>query len=494
MRPLLRTALAALACVALAACSDEPTSASRTPTVVRPSLEVAAAGLLQVIRPCDINALKADARLYANKSNDLLLTIIGDLASAVKNGPSTAGDDKAFDGLARMAAIRGTSAQKPGVTGEVFDRLVKRFVGCMQQHVYANVQEPDPPTVPGTLGGGFKQALGGGWVFEVRGKSSGPYADPSGAAFERSTTTPQDWWAVDAPGGAWATAISSSLTNCTVAPIPAVCDRVLIFGWRRDFIPSLARAGSAFEHRTIPDVNTPLEAGDDFTLAADVGLCVTDASPIEVNLATQRVNHDSKFLELSDPIRCGLTTPPPLVSQAHGSLAFRQLNPMRVARRAVDFLMPQLAHASMFDGGSITGRPDDFSPSAVIDLSQVKLVFDPIADGSISTALASNTNPSHEVRVYAYSIPDNQPIPGVDVIVKIAGNSSTISFFGGTSSDSVTITPSQVTAKGTPEGYAKLTGVQLTKAGGYILSAQVNVAGVTGATLFNSLAFNIQNK
>jgi hypothetical protein len=489
MRPLLRTALAAVACVALAACSDEPTSASRTPTVVRPSLEVAAAGLLQVITPCDINALKADARLYTNKSNDVLQTIIGDLAAAVRNGASSAGDDKAFDGLARMAAIRGTPAQKPGVTGEVFDRLVKRFVGCMQEHVYANVNEPDPPTVPGTLGGGFKQALGGGWVFEVRGKSS----DPSGPAFERSTTTPQDWWAVDVPGGAWATAISSSLTDCTVTPIPAVCDRVLIFGWRRDFIPSLARAGSAFEHRTIPDVNTPLEAGDNFTLAADVGLCVTDASPIEVNLATQRVNHDSKFLELADPIRCGLTTPP-LVTEAHGSLAFRQLNPMRVARRAVDFLMPQLAHASMFDGGSITGRPDDFSPSAVIDLSQVKLVFDTIANGFVNTALvAANTTPPREVRVYAYTL-DNVAIPGVDVVVTIAGNSSVISAFGGVNSDSVTITPTSVTAKGTPEGYAKLTGVTLTKAGGFTLAARVNVADFEGATLFNSLAFNIQNK
>ena len=491
MRPLLRTALAALACVALAACSDEPTSASRTPTVVRPSLEVAAAGLLQVIKPCDITALKADARLYTNKSNDILQTIIGDLGAAVRNGASSAGDDKAFDGLARMAAIRGTSAQKPGVTGEVFDRLVKRFVGCMQEHVYGNVKEPDPPTVPGTLGGGFKQALGGGWVFEVRGKS----ADPGGPAFERSTSTPQEWWAVDVPGGAWATAINSSLTDCTGTAIPAVCDRVLIFGWRKDFIPSLARAGSAFEHRTIPDVNTSLEDGDNFTLAADVGLCVTDASPIEVNLTAQRVNHDSKFLELSGPIRCGLTTPPPLVSQAHGSLAFRQLNPMRVARRAVDFLMPQLAHASMFDGGSITGRPDDFSPSAVIDLSQVKLVFDPIADGSISTALASNTNPAHEVRVYAYSVADNQPIPGVDVVVKIAGNSSTISFFSGGSPDA-TVAPDgdMVIAKGTADGYARLTGVKLTKAGGYLLSAQVSVAGFTGTTLFNSLPFNIQNK
>jgi hypothetical protein len=486
MRPLLRTALAALACVALAACSDEPTSAPRTPTVVRPSLEVAAAGLLQVIVPCDINALKADARLYTNKSNDVLQTIIGDLGSAVKNGPSTAGNDKAFDGLARMAAIRGTSAQKAGVTGAVFDRLVKRFVGCMEPAVYAGVQEPDPPTTS-TLGGGFKQALGDGWVFEVRGKATGPYADPSDAAFERSKATPapETWWGVDVPAGAWAGAIN---------PTPPITgDRVLIYGWRTTtFIESNARAGSAFEHRTIPAVNKSTDDGPDFTLAFNVGLCFADLS--DINVATQRVNHANKFLTLiQDGIRCGATAPT-AITPTTGSLAFGPLNPMHLAQRAASFFRPQpLYAAAMFDGGSITGRPDDFSPSAVIDLAQVKLVFDTIANGFINTPLTSIPPDVHEVRVYAKSLLDDQPIPGVDVVVKISGNSSTISFFGGTSNADATITADSVVAKGTPDGYAKLTGVTLTKAGGYTLSARVNVVGVT-SNPFNSLSFNIQNK
>jgi hypothetical protein len=149
----------------------------------------------------------------------------------------------------------------------------------------------------------------------------------------------------------------------------------------------------------------------------------------------------------------------------------------------------------MFDGGSITGRPDDFSPSAVYDLSQVKLVFDTIANTFVNTPLASTTIPPHEVRVYAYSL-DAVPvlIPGVDVVVRIAGNSSTISFFGGTSSADATITADSVIAKGTPEGYAKLTGVTITKAGGVQLSARVNVADVVGGNLFFSNTFNVQNK
>src|SRR5215216_5227909 len=151
MRPLLRTALASLGCAMLAACADEPTSAPTISRALRPNLAVDEPVLIgtKVITPCDANALKTDARLYANKSNDVLLAIIGDLGLAVRNGLSPAGNDKAFDGLARMAAIRGTSAQKPGVTGEVFDRLVHRFLGCMQSTVYAGVLEPNPPLSDG---------------------------------------------------------------------------------------------------------------------------------------------------------------------------------------------------------------------------------------------------------------------------------------------------------------------------------------------------------
>jgi hypothetical protein len=499
MRPLLRTALASLGCAVLAACADEPTSAPTISRPLRPNLAVDEPVLIgtKVITPCDANALKTDARLYANKSNDVLLTIIGDLGSAVRNGLSSAGNDKAFDGLARMAAIRGTSAQKPGVTGEVFDRLVHRFLGCMQPSLYAGVFEPNPPTGPGK-GAGFRQALGEGWVFEVRGKTTGDYADPSGAAFERGSASAATWWGLDkVPGNTWATSITSSLTDCEAfvgSPAAAdACDRVLIFGWRTsNFIPSDARAGSSFEHRTLPDVNKPADAGTDFLLSVDVGLCFADAS--QINELTQRVNHGSKFLALSDEMDCG--TSAPTITPTTGSLAFGPLNPMRLAQRAVGFFRPQpLYAASMLDGGSITGRPDDFSPSAVFDLSKVKLVFDTVANTFINTPLKSTTTPSHEVRVYAYSL-DAVPvlIPGVDVVVRISGNSSTISFLGGTSNADATITPDSVIAKGTPDGYAKLTGVTITKAGGVQLSARVNVVGVVGGNLFFSNTFNVQNK
>lgn len=476
MRSLLRPALASLGCAVLAACSDQPTSVSNASTELRPNLDVTAQLAFQVITPCDISALRTDARLYANRSNDVLLSIIGDLGSLVRNGPTTGGNDKAFDGLSRMAAIRGTSDQKPGVTGAVFDRLVKRFVGCMQPAIYAGVLEPDPPTTA-TRGGGFKQALGDGWVFEVRGKAT----DPATAAFERGAASPTTWWAVDKRAASWAGSINSALP-----------DRVLIFGWRTStFIPSNDRAGSAFEHRTIPDVNKLADPGTDFLLDVNVGLCFLDEADI---ITTQRVNHDSRFLPLSEDINCN--TPPTPISANAGSLALGPLNPVRLAQRAAGFFWPQPLHAAtMFFGGSITGRPDDFSPSAVYDLSQIKLVFDTIANGFVDTPLTATGAPAHEVRVYAFSL-DNTPvpIPGVDVVVKIAGNSSTISFFGGTSNADATITADSVIAKGTPEGYAKLTGVTVTKAGGYNLSARVNVVGVVGSTLFQSLSFNIQNK
>jgi hypothetical protein len=490
MRPLLRTALASIGCAVLAACSDEPTSASRTPAVPRPSLETASSLALQVITGCDANVIKTIARRYANKSNDPLLTIIGDLGSAVRFGVNPTGNDKAFDALARIAAIRGTPAQKPGVTGAAFDSLVKRVIGCMEPKVYAGVEEPNPPTTGG--GGGFKQALGDGWVFEVRGKPTGTYADSAGPAFERTIdATPDTWWAVDkVPGNTWATSINSTLTDCDGSPTVDTCDRVLIFGWRtQTFIESNARAGSSFEHRTLPKLNKSADPNTYFALAVDIGLCFADGTDVTT---TQRVNHNSKFLALASTIDCN--SYPTAITPTTGSLAFGALNPMRLAQRAAGFFGPQpLYAAAMFDGGSITGRPDDFSPSAVIDLSQVKLVFDPIEDSFVDSVLTSKTTPAHEVRVYAYSL-DNTPIPGVNVVVRIAGNSSTISAFGGTSpNDSTVIYSDRVVAKGTPLGYARLTGVTLKKAGGYTLSAEVDVANFT-STPFNSLSFNIQNK
>src|SRR4051794_1480019 len=117
----LRTAVGLCAAtVTLSACTDRSSSAPTSPVIPRVNAAVSATGLTTLT--CDINALKAGARDFTKSGSDPLFKIIGDLPTAVKNG-SAAATDKAYDGLARLAAIRGTGEQKVGVAGAVFDGL-----------------------------------------------------------------------------------------------------------------------------------------------------------------------------------------------------------------------------------------------------------------------------------------------------------------------------------------------------------------------------------
>jgi hypothetical protein len=132
---------------------------------------------------CDVNQLKADARVYAKKANDVLVSIAGDLAALTKNGTTVASTNKAFDGLSRMAAIRGTTDMNPEATGLAFDGLVRGFLKCSLPVVTADAVEPNPPFAPNT---GFKSALKGKWVFEVRGQTS-TSSDLTKGAYERGS-------------------------------------------------------------------------------------------------------------------------------------------------------------------------------------------------------------------------------------------------------------------------------------------------------------------
>lgn len=449
MRHQLRSVITLCAAsVTLSACSDRPTSAT-APAVRVPSAVSATFSTLT----CDITALKADARDFASSGNDPLFKIIGDLKTA------TDPTDKAFDGLARMAAIRGTGAQRSGVKGAVFDDLVHRFLGCANPAVTANAIEQN-----------FGAALGPGWMFEVRGKATGPYADPSGGAYERGSTT-ANWWAAEVKAGqSWADAITSSVTN----------DRVLIYGFETGFLNVSGRfGGSSFENRTIPGI-----AAGSFGLTVNIGLCLADASS---KTGSERLNHNNNFVELISNLKCD--TPTGFTTTA--SLAFGSMNPVRLAQRALGFLAPQPAYAA-FVVGSVGGAVSELSPSAVYNLDSLFLdKLGTIADGTNSVPLFT----TQSVPVYGTAVvirardKDGTPIEGVPIQVSIAGNSSSIAFF------SVNGGPSLVTVTDTTDaaGYANFGNVSLTKAGGYTLNFRVNFNGVTGPVT-PSNSFNIQNK
>ena len=127
MRLQLRTAVVlAAASVMFTGCAD---TSPLPPTGPNATSRPNSASATLTVPACNITVLKAHARDYAKSSRDALFTIIGGLQTAVKNGPSSAGTDKVFDGLARVAAIRGTTGQNSTATGAVFHGLVTGLLG-----------------------------------------------------------------------------------------------------------------------------------------------------------------------------------------------------------------------------------------------------------------------------------------------------------------------------------------------------------------------------
>lgn len=445
-------ALMSVATIALAACTDRSTSTPTAPSSLStPSPDIAAAALTTLA--CDFSLLKADLRDAAASNKDVLFTIVADLQSLRKSGPNAAATDKVFDGLSRLGVMRGTSALKTGVTGALFDRLVRRFLGCAEDYVLTGAEAAD-----------FSPAIGPGWMFEVRGKAG---TDSSGGAYERGSTG--SYWAAEPGGTSWTSTLNG----------PSGVHRALIYGFRRtDFLTNDPKAGSAFEHRTIPAV-----AGGVLTLSPGIkiGLCNVVVSN------TLRVQHVNTVLPFQ-PLTCA---PPPgfAAMSTMSSPILAALNPARVARQAFDFFGPQTAYAA-FAGGSVGGAVSELSPSAVIDMQQVTLTYlNPIAGGRNSPTTLKDTT-GGLVRVLV-ATKGGTPLPGVFVKLEVAGNSSVIAFFsedgGVTSVASVTRGPTGA------DGIASFGGVSLTKAGGYQLVATGTFDGVTGQPKVSN-SFNIQNK
>lgn len=418
------------AAVLLVTACGEPASTSTAP---EPGPVAAAV----VAGTCDINALKAGARDFAASNRDPLFTIIGDLQSLVKFGATTGGTDKAFDGLARLAAMRGTSAQKSGATGATFNALATGFLACMENSIIETV--PADFNVTG--------ATGPGWMFEVRGKSG---VDAAGGAYERGAS--DAYWAAEAPAG-WGASIDP------VSP----AKRFLVYGYHIvDFLPNDPTVGSAFEIRTIPTI-----ASEQLVLASPLhfGLCNVDATA-----TTLRVQHVDDILPLSD-LACA---PPAAFAQASS-----------FGQRLVDFLAPKPLYAFFFR--AVGGAGSELSPSVVIDMQAVTLSFvQPVADGQVTVAMAdANGNP---IQVSVTTL-NGTPLPDVVVTLAIAGNHSSIAFF----KDGSAVASTTVSRSTNALGVATFDDVFLTKAGGYVLEASGAFDGVSGSPVLSN-SFNWQNK
>ncbi|HEX5439206.1 MAG TPA: Ig-like domain-containing protein [Gemmatimonadaceae bacterium] len=442
--PLTRAVLLLASAAALAACGESSNSVTGTAPHVRADVAPSALTLT-----CDIQALKANARDYSASNRDPLFTIIGDLQSLSKDGPNPAATDKAFDGLARLAAMRGTSAQSSDATGTEFNALTTGFLGCMESDITATV--PSDFTVEG--------ALSPGWLYEVRGKDA---VDGADGVYERGA---DPFWGAEAPAG-WGASISAT----------SQAHRFLIYGSRiTDFLTNDPTVGSEFELHTIPTLGSGVLSLSSPLL---IGLCDVDVTP------TLRVQHVSDVLPLQSLVCSG----PPAFASATTTTSrlLATLNPLSMTKSAVEFFAPRTANAA-FRIGSVGGGVSELSPSAVIDMRSVVLQFvHPVADGQVSTPLADGDGNPVQVAVTTQG---GTPLHGVVVTLAIAGNESSIAFF----QDGTAAASDMVTRTTGADGLATFTGVHLTKAGGYTLTATGAFDGVAGApTLSNS--FNMQNK
>ncbi len=428
--------LTAASVTVLAACGETPTS-SRNPRVAR------ATTTSSLALTCDINALKSNARAYASSNQDPLYTIIGDLQQLVKKGPTEAGTDKAFDGLARLAAMRGTTAQLSTASGTTFNALTLGFLGCMESYISSNV--------PGEFS--VARALDPGFMYEVRGGAS----DATAGAYERGESP---YWAAEAPQG-W-TVASTSVTK-----------RFLIYGYRlTDFLTNDPQVGSAFEVSTIPTIASgTLVLGSPLT----IGECEVDV------INTLRLQHMSSILKETDLACAGA----PAFASAASSLHPSGAAPLRFVQRALEFFGPKPLNAMII--GSVGGAGSVLSPFAVVDMQNVGfVVLSPVASGVVSQPLAGVDGSPVQVRVQTLG---GTPLDGATVTLGIAGNSSSIAYFrDGDAAPSATV--SRITANG---GIATFDNVYLTKAGGYTLSVGGAFDGVDGVLTLSNL-FNMQNK
>ena len=109
-----------LAMVTVAGCQADPTT---SPQFSREGNSSIGAPLA-----CNFPVLRQGATAFFSSPSDSIFQIIDDVELLWLPGGTAAADNKAFDGMARLAAARGTTAQAG--TGADGEQVIKGFIGC----------------------------------------------------------------------------------------------------------------------------------------------------------------------------------------------------------------------------------------------------------------------------------------------------------------------------------------------------------------------------
>jgi hypothetical protein len=407
--------------VATAACADDQ-PATKVTMPNRPSLLVSTG--------CDFTKIKKDAKGYVVAANDPIYDLFNQLASLNKGTDAGAFNAKAYDILAYIGNIAGTSAVTTNTTAG--DALINDIFVCLGI---------------ATTTGQFTNALGANGLFAVRANVPD---------FVLSRGTPK-YGAQPTSGETWKTS----------APLPPGL-QLVVYGYPRNvntFTGEPALIPTGYELFTVPAVPA-------FAKAIIGGVCLDPASiPGNARLLHEHGGQDV-ILNPITPAFCL-----PLVGQApneSGSL-------FALVRRVSDWIAPKPLYAATMVLGGMGGSLGGLSPigPVTVDGATVTLtITQQPTTGSINT----NFNPPIKVAAATGTTPTGTPLGGVLVTLSVIGNLGS----------PVTLKGETATTDNT--GVATFTNLQTNKAGGYLFKASGTFAGsVTKADTTTMINVNGQS-
>jgi hypothetical protein len=423
----------AAASVALSACNDQSASAPTIPRGVHVNADVLPA--------CNFTQLKSDVRNYVASGNDPIYDIIRDLQQATTlDAAYTFG----MQGLARLATVRSQVSpvlKKTGATAVQGGAAVVDFLACMPV---------------GEVQAGFEtnivKAMGIGGMFEV----------PLEAEVVYSRGKTPFWYSVPKTGN-WGDLLGK---------------RVMVFGYEISNIPGNSDGvvgGGAFDFNTVPMLATGQTFGNPVLLGA-CGIAGANA----------RFKHVNSIL-VNETIDC-LGSAPSLASLSTNS----QFNFASFARRSINLFAPQPLYAATSFSLGIGGGVDSYSPGAVVTVIVTLSFQSQPVGGPISEPLNGTDGTSVKVLV---TTPAGSLLEHAFVKLEVTGNSGLNALFYDPTLPSPG-TSAFVTRETNANGIADFTGVRLTKAGGYTLTASVDFDDIQGTPIIsnNGSVFNMTNK
>ncbi|HEX2673938.1 MAG TPA: hypothetical protein VHM25_23845, partial [Polyangiaceae bacterium] len=358
--------------------------------------------------------MRSNVKAYVGPYNsDPISTIISNMQKA--QGDFTVMTPLGFDGLARLAVVRGDPAlKKTGATATQGGAAVKSFLGCMTVG-----------SIPDSFAADIVSAMGSGGLFEV----------PAGTAgvFARGETP---FWGAQPDGSTWETSANNK--------------RFLMYGFKiayaKDQFPvNGATTLNGFDYKTLPVIGGGILAP--FNPQVIIGVCEL-AGP-----SSSRIYHAGAILAGKN-LSCPLS-PPILASAASTEGGF--LSVTSLARKALGVFVPQPLNATALVVGIAGGR-GELSPTAAVVVTPTPAFISQPVNGFVNSPIPGSPGRSVQVKVTNGA---GTALSNAAVKITVFNNSG------------VNVAASGDSVNTGNDGVATFSALTVNKAGGYKLTATV---------------------